>query len=881
MISSGQLKNLAKAAFFEFQQNLPGGIGPMGSSQTGGRLQSLINSFSNENNDVAVTVGQLKFVALRFYDRLIEVRYTREYPWSNSPHPPDDYALANIGQAKNLFGFDLNRDRDADGLRDVMDENPDYPDRDEDGLLDGLEIAAGTDPLDRDTDDDGLSDAEELANGTNPTVWDTDNDGVGDGEDRDGVLYAPRNLTAAASTADSIRLTWQDGGTGSDSFILERRGAGSAPWQSIAAPDGTTFTFLDTGLEPTNYYDYRAKAVKGGTTSAPSNLVTITTTQDSDSDGMPDWWEVLYSFNPDDPSDANENPDRDHLKNAQEFYAGTNPRVFNTHESVPDATPETGAEIWDAELTAYEESFMAPRSPTNFVLLTHRHPEPEIDDTAEFRWNDNSNNEIGFVIEFKPLPGHWGDPNTPFVWNVLVQLPANVTSYSWVIPKTVDVWDTLSRAPYRVSAIREKAHSPSNSILPPPPRMYFYLFAYSETGPVPVGEIVALTDGQQIHIGDNQLQWIDPDPTDGEPAKFAEVLISRPCYPGQKISFSGSISTAASFSFRMDIPYHGGPVLAQNQGQQQAAGLAEAAPHKVRITESSPAQTWHVTVAEPTDLGRRRPQVIGEATILVFELIDGRNLPWAPGGRPVRWFTSQLQSDGATWGEWRELGRGARIEQAMPGRGIYQVGAAVGSPGDDDKAQTPFLAYTESYLYQRLGDELFMEQRYGPGVAGAPDAIGVASRQFQGTVIALARPFATRRDGSYAESESLPGWPAPLSKCNKFVGDMCRAAGANMSIVPVNTPEGYPMANQWAGASSSFPVSHATWPRLGLNETIEPGFVVAMPRDNRSGHVGIVDYDGVAIAAGSATVNKMFGFYDPNTPGRAGASRHRHYRGGN
>ena len=36
---------------------------------------------------------------------LIAVGYTDKYPWTDSPNPPNDYAMANIGQVKNLFSF--------------------------------------------------------------------------------------------------------------------------------------------------------------------------------------------------------------------------------------------------------------------------------------------------------------------------------------------------------------------------------------------------------------------------------------------------------------------------------------------------------------------------------------------------------------------------------------------------------------------------------------------------------------------------------------------------------------------------------------------------------------------------------------------------------
>jgi hypothetical protein len=53
----------------------------------------------------------------------------------------------------------------------------------------------------------------------------------------------------------------------------------------------------------------------------PENNIT-----DTDDDGMPDDWEILYGFNPLDPVDAAEDADGDGVSNLDEFLQGTNPR---------------------------------------------------------------------------------------------------------------------------------------------------------------------------------------------------------------------------------------------------------------------------------------------------------------------------------------------------------------------------------------------------------------------------------------------------------------------------------------------------------------------------------------------------------------------------
>lgn len=99
--NQGQLKNIARAAVDEMDAKLTGGAED--------ELHALVAGWSMPGamtNDFApLALGQLKQVATPFYDRLIAAGITDDYPWNRSVNPPDDFAVANLGQIKQLFSF--------------------------------------------------------------------------------------------------------------------------------------------------------------------------------------------------------------------------------------------------------------------------------------------------------------------------------------------------------------------------------------------------------------------------------------------------------------------------------------------------------------------------------------------------------------------------------------------------------------------------------------------------------------------------------------------------------------------------------------------------------------------------------------------------------
>jgi hypothetical protein len=114
-INQGQLKNFATAAYNELQAKAPTYIW---STPYGTNLTTIVNGWNPSTGDAYATVnlGQLKTVGAAFYNVLIQLGYTNNYPWTGTG--ADDYAVANIGQTKNLFSFDVGLDSLTNGVPD-------------------------------------------------------------------------------------------------------------------------------------------------------------------------------------------------------------------------------------------------------------------------------------------------------------------------------------------------------------------------------------------------------------------------------------------------------------------------------------------------------------------------------------------------------------------------------------------------------------------------------------------------------------------------------------------------------------------------------------------------------------------------------------------
>jgi len=99
-------------------------------------------------------------------------------------------------------------------------------------------------------------------------------------------------------------------------IVEEIRYDHKAPWPASADGGGVSLqrrSPLAFGSDPTNW------------TAATPTPGQLSQTQDTDGDGLPDWWEIAHGTNWKVP-DANADPDHDGMSNWHEFLAGTDPQ---------------------------------------------------------------------------------------------------------------------------------------------------------------------------------------------------------------------------------------------------------------------------------------------------------------------------------------------------------------------------------------------------------------------------------------------------------------------------------------------------------------------------------------------------------------------------
>ena len=235
-LNQGQLKNMAIRAYEHLLENVPPSLEGIGNLDdpivhppaggTGYRLRALVSQWvqidtttgrikreeldtngvghgtysingtgsclkaegaTGHNDYQVIKQGQLKAVALPFYDRLSELYRKPDgtsffaggsypKPWTDTAADDQNYSAANLGHLKNVFNFDLRRDSDGDFISDidelVFNSTESQVLDPFNGHSDGTNADGSIFFGNTDSDGDGVSDQDEVAAGTNPHIKD-------------------------------------------------------------------------------------------------------------------------------------------------------------------------------------------------------------------------------------------------------------------------------------------------------------------------------------------------------------------------------------------------------------------------------------------------------------------------------------------------------------------------------------------------------------------------------------------------------------------------------------------------------------------------------------------------------------------------------------
>lgn len=111
-VNQGQLKQFTQKAVLEFNARIPGGAGPELNELVIGWVQAYQAGNYNAANPLpadfeVMNSGQLKWIASKIHTRLVFAKYETTPPAWLTQNAATDGQLANLGQLKTVFNFDL------------------------------------------------------------------------------------------------------------------------------------------------------------------------------------------------------------------------------------------------------------------------------------------------------------------------------------------------------------------------------------------------------------------------------------------------------------------------------------------------------------------------------------------------------------------------------------------------------------------------------------------------------------------------------------------------------------------------------------------------------------------------------------------------------
>jgi len=393
---------------------------------------------------------------------------------SDSDGIPDSWEVAH---GTNPFRNDAAGDPDGDGLTNLQEYNAGTDPMSSDSPLSSSGVSpifsANTTvypfPVTLDSDRDGMPDWWEQKYGLNPLVDDSGLDPDGDGRSNLAEFLAGGNpaiaesVTEVAASSSSFTLNTKeprvdtDGDGIPDAWELAH---GLDPLRNDALEDPdhdgrSNLEEYNSGTDP-KVDDWRGPSV------ASSSLflldtggLTVSRTQDSDGDGLPDWWEIQYGLNPH-FNDAAGDADGDGISNLAEFNSGSNPRIADKAPVVGISgifLVDTGGRLLDSDGDGLPDWW------EKLYFNDPRVAQPSADPDG-----DGVSNISEFLAGSNPL-----DPNSRFRvtgLQAVYQTNGTAVTIRWAsfAGSTYSIWTaTVAEGPYVLSVADIAALPPENT----------------------------------------------------------------------------------------------------------------------------------------------------------------------------------------------------------------------------------------------------------------------------------------------------------------------------------------------------------------------------------------------------------------------------------
>jgi len=243
--------------------------------------------------------------------------------------------------------------------------------------------------------------------------------------------FAPTSLMATASSNTQINLTWTDNSSNEEGFKIERKLSSAVIYTQVATVSANVTSFSNTGLTTNTGYSYRVRAYNTSGNSGYSNVASATT--------LPNAPNVPVNLKGTAMSNTTINLTwMDNSNNEEGFKierrpstavtyteigtVGVNATSFSSTGLIPNTAYSYRVRAFNVGgNSAYSNVASATTFPNPPPAPSHLSATAISNNQIDLGWQDNSTNELGFIIERKA--------GTSGAYAVIDTVEANATNF--------------------------------------------------------------------------------------------------------------------------------------------------------------------------------------------------------------------------------------------------------------------------------------------------------------------------------------------------------------------------------------------------------------------------------------------------------------------